>query len=190
MKRGCKIFLFRHGQTYFNRDNKFTGFIDSKISSAGKDDAKIVALRLKNEKISIAFHTSLTRSKETLNEVLKFHKNVRLIEDDRMIERHYGELSGKTHYEVVKKFGVRKYDEWHRGFNSRPPKGESFSDVEKRVKSFIKDLKEFVKKENVNIAISAHGNSIRLFRKIMESLSVKETCEIFVPYDKVYVYEI
>ncbi|MDP2947035.1 MAG: 2,3-bisphosphoglycerate-dependent phosphoglycerate mutase [Nanoarchaeota archaeon] len=190
MKRGCKVFLFRHGQTYFNRDNKFTGFIDSKLSPAGKDDAKIVGLRLKNEKIGIAFHTSLSRSKETLNEVLKFHKNVRLVQDNRIIERSYGDLSEKTHLEVVKKYGTKKYDNWHRSFDKRPPKGESFADVEKRVKSFINYLEELIKKENVNIAISAHGNSIRLFRKIMENLSVKETCEMFVPYDQVYEYEI
>jgi 2,3-bisphosphoglycerate-dependent phosphoglycerate mutase len=187
---GCKIYLFRHGQTYYNRDSKFTGSFDSKLSNTGKEDAQIVAIRLKNKKFGIAIHSSLSRSKDTLKEVLKFHKNVKLIEDDRMIERSYGDICGNTHLEVVKKYGHKKYDYWHRGFSGRPPKGESFADVEKRVASFIKDLKELAKKEKTNIAISAHGNSIRLFRKIMENASEKEACSWAIPYDNFYEYEI
>jgi 2,3-bisphosphoglycerate-dependent phosphoglycerate mutase len=110
--------------------------------------------------------------------------------DDRIIERNYGELSGKTHLEAVKKFGVEKYDRWHRSWNTRPPNGESFADVEGRVAQFIKDLKILSKKEKGNIVISAHGNSIRLFRKIIENLSIKETCDLFIPYDCVYVYSV
>lgn len=189
MEKRFKVFLFRHGQTFYNRDSKFTGWTDSKLSKTGKEDAQIVAIRLRSEKIGIAFHTSLSRSKDTLKEVLKYHKNIRLIEDDRMIERSYGRLCGKTHLEVVKNFGVNKYDYWHRSFKGRPPKGESFADVEKRVKSFISDLKKLIKREKVNIAISAHGNSIRLFRKIMEKASEEEACKWSIPYDAVFEYE-
>jgi 2,3-bisphosphoglycerate-dependent phosphoglycerate mutase len=186
-----KIFLFRHGQTEFNRDSKFTGFSDSKLTKTGIEDAKIVAERLKKEKFQIAFHTSLSRSKDTLKEVLKSHPEcIEILEDDRMKERNYGDINGKTHLQVVQKFGVEKYDLWHRSWDIRPPKGESFKDVEKRVKSFIVGLKKLAKETKANIAISAHGNSIRLFRKIMENLSLKETCEIYIPYDKVYEYEI
>ncbi len=189
MGKELKIYVFRHGQTEYNRDSKFTGFVNSKITKTGLEDAKIVALRLKDKKFQVAFHTSLSRSKDTLKEVLKFHPECEeLIEANHMIERNYGELNSQTHLQVVRNFGVKKYDEWHRSWNVRPPKGESFADVEKRVKIFIKDLKEFMKKEKVNVAISAHGNSIRLFRKIMEGLSIKETCELYVPYDKVFEY--
>lgn len=191
MKKELKIFIFRHGQTVFNRDSEFTGFFDSKLTETGKADAKIVAERLKKEKFQIAFHTSLSRSKDTLKEVLKFHPECKeVLEDDRIKERDYGELDGKTHLYVVKKFGVKKYDLWHRSWDIRPPKGESFKDVEKRVKAFILDLKKLMKRTNCNVAISAHGNSIRLFRKTMEKLSIKKACEIYVPYDKVYTYQI
>ncbi|MEM4182100.1 MAG: histidine phosphatase family protein [Candidatus Pacearchaeota archaeon] len=186
-----KIFVFRHGQTEFNRDNKFTGFFDAKLTKAGIEDAKIVAERLKKERIGIAFCTSLSRSKDTLKEVLKYHQECKeIIEDDRMIERSYGDLAGKTHWEIVQKFGVKKYDDWHRSWDVRPPGGESFKDVEKRVKSFIIDLKRIAKEKKCNIAISAHGNSIRLFRKIMENLSIKETCSLHIPYDRVFEYKI
>ena len=191
MKKELKIYVFRHGQTEYNRDSKFTGSVDAKITKTGLEDAKIVAIRLKDKKFPVAFHTSLSRSKDTLKEVLKFHPECKkLICDDRMVERSYGALNSQTHLQVVRKHGFKKYDEWHRSWNVRPPKGECFADVEKRVKIFIKDLKEFMKKEKVNVAISAHGNSIRLFRKIMEGLSIKKTCELFIPYDKVFEYKI
>lgn len=186
-----KIYVFRHGQTKFNRDNKFTGFLDIGLTRAGKEDAKIVAERLWGKEFEAAFYTRLSRSWDTLREVLKYHPECKkLIRDDRMIERGYGKLQGKTHWQVVKKYGSKKYDEWHRGFRSRPPGGESFADVEKRVRSFIKYLMIFMKKERVNVAISASGNSIRLFRKIMENASEEEACGWFIPYDSYYEYSV
>lgn len=188
-KEKFEIYLFRHGQTEFNRDSKFTGHVDAKITKTGLEDAKIVSERLKNKKIGLAIRTSLSRSEDTLKEVLKKHPECKeIIVDDRIIERSYGNLQKKTHWQVVQKYGPEKYDLWHRSFSERPPKGESFSDVEKRVSLFIKDLKKLVKEKKCNIAISAHGNSIRLFRKIMEKSSKEEACSWFIPYDKVYVY--
>jgi 2,3-bisphosphoglycerate-dependent phosphoglycerate mutase len=165
--------------------------MDSKLAPTGIDDAKIVSERLRSKRFGIAIHTSLSRSKDTLKEVLKLHPECKIIlQDDNIKERNYGDLNGKTHLEIVKKFGFEKYDLWHRSWNVAPPKGESFADVEKRVKIFVADLKKLVRKEKMNVAISAHGNSIRLFRKIMEGLSTKETCELYIPYDKVYEYDL
>ncbi len=187
----CKIYIFRHGQTFFNQQGKFTGFIDSKLDKKGIEDAKILAERLKNKEFKIAFQTRLSRSKDTLKEILKYHPECRrIIEDNRIIERNYGKLSGKSHWEIVKKHGFKKYGLWRRSFSVRPPGGESFKDIESRVKSFINDLKILIKKEKTNICISAHGNSIRLFRKIMENASEKEAVSWFIPYDDYYEYEI
>jgi len=86
--------------------------------------------------------------------------------------------------------GEKEYQIIHRGYNIPPPGGESFAMVEKRVKSFIKYLKSFIKKNRVNVAISAHGNSIRLFMKIMENLNINETEKLTIPYDKVFMYKV
>ena len=191
--KGYKIYLFRHGQTTFNRDGRFTGFKDSKLTSEGKLQARIIAKKLKNKKFQVAIQTRLSRSKDTLKPVLKFHPECKIIlEDDRMIERSYGNLSGKSHQEIIKKYGQVQYDRWHRGYEikDRPPNGECFADVEKRVKLFIKDLKKFMGGNEVNVAISAHGNSIRLFRKIMERAPKKNVVKWFIPYDKVFEYSI
>jgi len=213
-----KIYLFRHGQTTYNRDGRFTGQSEARLTKKGREHAKTIAKKLKNKSFQMAIHTRLSRSKDTLKPVLKDHPEcVLIIQDDRMIERSYGELQGMTHEQFVDRIGRQEYDlrvhgdaienlesklrkkvekflgteqyeAIHRGYNVAAPKGESFKDVEKRVKSFIKDLRKFMKKNKVNVAISAHGNSIRLFRKIMEKASVEETVKWFIPYDKVFEY--
>lgn len=214
------IYLFRHGQTEFNRDHRFTGWMDSKLTFQGIRDAKIIAKKLKNKKIDIAFETKLSRSKDTLKEVLKFHPECnKIIIDNRMIERNYGKLNGLSHEEFIKKIGNQEYDllrhgdaienlseenkkqvkkilgeeEFkliHRGYDIPPPGGESFADVEKRVSEFIKFLKSYIKQNRVNVVISAHGNSIRLFRKIIEKKPKSEVVKWKIPYTKVFHYTI
>ncbi len=186
-----KIYVFRHGQTTFNRDKKFTGFKNPNLTKLGVKQAKIVSKKLKNKKFQVAFYTRLSRSKDTLNEVLNYHPEcARIAKDDRMIERSYGTLAGKSHQWIIDRYGLEQYNKWHRGYFDRPPKGESFADVEKRVKSFINDVIKFMKKEKVNVAVSASGNSIRLFRKIMEKASEKEASSWSIPYDNYYEYDI
>jgi 2,3-bisphosphoglycerate-dependent phosphoglycerate mutase len=194
--------------------------LNPKLTAKGVRNARSVAGRLRNKKFEVAFYTKLIRSKQTLNEVLIYHPECeRFIEDNRMIERNYGKLNGKTHDSFIHRIGKKllrldvqgdaienlspekreevehllgkeEYNLIHRGYNVPPPGGESFAMVEKRVSSFMKDLFKMMKKEKVNVAISAHGNSIRLFRKIMEKASVKETVKWFIPYDKVFEYTI
>src|SRR3989344_2438414 len=186
-----KIYLFRHGQTTYNRDKKFTGFHNPGLTNLGKKQAQKIAKILKNRKFQVAFYTRLKRSKQTLKKVLKYHPECKtLIKDDRMIERDYGKLQGLSHDKIIKKYGNEQFEIWHRSFYVPPPKGESFAMVETRVASFIKFLKIYMKKNKINVAISAHGNSIRLFRKIMEKSSIRETTSWFIPYDKVFVYNL
>ena len=213
-----KVYLFRHGKTFFNAKGIFTGWKESKLTSEGIGNAKKVAEILKKKKFQVAFQTRLSRSKDTLKYVLKFHPECKkIITDDKMIERSYGILEGTSHKnfideigkkmvdlkiegnaienlspnerkKVEKFLGEEEYKTIHRGYNVAVPKGESFADVEKRVKKFIIYLKKFIKKNKVNAAISAHGNSIRLFRKIMEKTSKNKAVGWFIPYDKVFEY--
>jgi len=219
-KRKYKIYLFRHGQTTYNRDGRFTGQGEARLTDEGQRHAETIAKELKNKKFQVAIQTRLSRSKNTLKPVLKFHPECKLIlQDDRMIERSYGDLQGTTHEQFIDKIGKQSYDlrvhgdaienlepklrdkveeflgnaEYkaiHRGYKVAAPGGESFWDVEKRVKKFIKWLKKYMRKNKVNVAISAHGNSIRLFRKIMERVPKKKVVSWFIPYDKVFEYSI
>lgn len=185
------IYLFRHGQTYYNKQKVFTGWKDSKLTPLGIKQAKIIAKKLKNKKIQVFFQTELSRSKDALKEVVKYHPEAReIITANRMIERSYGDLEGISHKATIKKYGKKQFDIWHRSYNIPPAKGESFAMVEKRIVIFIKGLVKFIKKERVNVGISSHGNSIRIFRKIWEKKTEQECVKWFIPYDKVYTYKV
>lgn len=215
-----KIYLFRHGQSYFNKVHKFTGWKDSKLTSQGIKDAKKVAKKLKDKKFQLAYQTRLSRSKDTLKQVLKYHPECKtIITDDRMIERSYGKLQGFSHKSFIKKEGIDSYKtllHWHkidhlkgkekidfikkmgeaelkiirRSYDIPPPGGESIKMVEKRVNSFIKDLLKKMKKEKINVAISAHGNSMRPFRKYFEKLTQEQMMELENPWDDYFEYTI
>jgi len=185
------IYLFRHGQTYFNESHRFTGWKDSKLTKQGIKEAKKVALKLKNKKFQVAYQTRLSRSKDTLKNVLKYHPECKkIITDDRMIERSYGNLEGKFHSTIIKKYGKKQFDELHRSYNITPPKGENIKQVEKRVLSFIKDLIKYIKKNKVNVAISAHGNSMRPFRRYFEKLTIKQMTALENPWDDYFEYKV
>lgn len=185
------IYLFRHGQSEFNLTKTFTGWLDVKLTPLGIEQAKALGVMLKDKKIDIAYTAPISRTQDTLKEVLVFHPECRqTIIDKRLLERSYGDLAGKTHAETIAKYGQEQFDKWHRGWSDRPPGGESFADVEIRVQSFVDDLKAKYSGQNQNIAISASGNSIRLFRKIMENSTIEDACSWTIPYDQFFEYEI
>jgi len=215
-----KIYLFRHGQTFYNRDHKFTGWKDSRLTPKGIQDARTVGQKLKGKRIDYAIQTHLSRSKDTLRHVLKHHPECKgIITDDRMIERSYGRLQGKSHDAFVKEKGTEWYQtllQWHtvdhlagkdredfvkevgeaelqiirRSYTTRPPGGESVKDVEKRVNSFIKDLLAFMKREKANVAISAHGNSMRPFRRHFEKFGIEKMMTLENPWDDYFEYTV
>jgi len=183
------IYLFRHGQTHFNKRKMFTGWKDATWTAKGKMNASLVGRKLRNRRIDAAFSSNLTRSKETLREVLKHHRECKAVfRDDRMLERCYGELQGHSHSAFIRKFGKALYDKYHRAYNFPPPHGESVRMVEGRVKSFIKDLLVFIRKYKVNVAISAHGNSMRPFRRYFEKASIQQMMKWEMPYDDFFEY--
>ena len=212
------IYLFRHGQTTYNEHGWFTGCLDAKMTKSGYRSAGTIARKLQNKNIDVAYHSHLSRSKETLKEVLRFHPECReILEDDHLIERCYGDLEGRSHRsfqdEVKKKVLAaveQKYGELenpsrqkfgaeaaqqifqavHRSYDVPPPDGESLKTVEKRVRSFIKDLLKKMKKERINVAISAHGNSMRPFRRYFEKLSVAEMLQLENPWDEYFEYTV
>jgi len=183
------ICIFRHGETYYNRGKRFTGWVNSRLTSKGIKQSNVIAEELRKKTFQIAFKTSLSRSSDTLKTVLKYHPECKkVIVDDRMIERSYGNLQRKFHKTVIQKYGKRQFDIWHRSYDVPPPGGESIRMVEKRVLSFINDLIILIKKERVNVVISAHGNSMRPFRRYFENLTIKQMVKLENPYDKYFDY--
>jgi len=185
------IYIFRHGETNFNRSKRFTGWVNSRLTPKGIEQANLIAEILKEKTFQIAFKTSLSRSSNSLKIVLRYHPECKkVIVDDRMIEGSYGDLERKYHKTVIKKYGKRQFDLWHRSYDVPPPGGESIKMVEKRVLSFVKDLLSLMKREKVNVAISAHNNSMRPFRRYFENLTIKQMMELENPYNKYFDYPI
>ena len=111
-----KIYIFRHGETTYNRDRRFTGFDDPPLTELGLKQAKIIAEKLKDKNFEIAYQTSLKRSQDTLKEVLRYHSDCKeIIVDDRMMERNYGSLKGTLHADFIAQKDQEKFDLIHRG---------------------------------------------------------------------------
>lgn len=185
------IYLFRHAQTYFNKNHYFTGWIDSRLTPFGKEQAKKVARKLQGKKIDVAFQTSLSRSRDTLREVLKSHPECkRVFTDDRMAERCYGKLQGTSHDRFKRTHTDEELHLIRRSYDRPPPGGESIRMVEARVLPFLRDLIAYMRKNRVNVAISAHGNSMRPFRRYFERLTIRQMMELENPWDGYFEYRI
>ncbi len=97
-----KLFVFRHAETTDNKREIFSGWRDPKLTLKGLEQAQEIAEQLKREKISYAFTSHLRRARETLKIVLETHKDVPVFIDDRLIERCYGLLQGRSKRKVAK----------------------------------------------------------------------------------------
>ena len=185
----CKLFVFRHAQTFDNKYPKFSGWRDSRLTLYGEEEAHLTKMHLKKEIIDYAFQSHQRRSKDTLKIVLEGHKKIPIFTDDRIIERCYGTLQGKSKLKF-KKNDAKHYQQLHRGYSVPPPKGESLKMINGRINSFIHDLIKFLRKNPGNAAISCHGNSMRMMRKHLEKLNVKQTRAVENPQDKPIIYSI
>ncbi len=185
----AKIFIFRHGQTSYNREKIFTGWDDPDIDDDGIKECMEIAEQLRNERPTKAYTSDLKRAQHTLYIALgEKGKDVPVVIDSRIKERSYGELTKMSKTETQQKY-PREYPLWHRSYDVAPPGGESIADVEKRVLPFIKEMLSKMKKDDV-VFISVHGNSLRPMRKYFEKLSTEEMCTFEHPRAKVYKYKL
>jgi len=185
----CKLFIFRHAETFDNSRRIFSGWRDSQLTLKGLSQAQEIAEQLKQQRIDYAFTSHLSRARKTLEIVLQGHPSVPVFTDDRLIERCYGVFQGKS----KRKMEHEKpdwYAQVHRGYDFAPPKGESLAMVDKRVISFLEQLRDWLKQNPGNVAISCHNNSIRPFRRIFENLSIVQMCKLESSQDCAVIYEV
>ncbi len=184
----CKLFVFRHSETTDNSNGVFSGWRDSELTQKGLLQAKETAKQLANYKIDYAFTSHLKRATKTLNIVLENHPQIPVFVDDRLIERCYGLFQGRSKRELEDE-DPQFFADFHRGYTTAPPEGESIAMVERRVLPFFEQLRGWLEQNQCNVAISCHNNSIRPFRRIFENLSLKQMCEIESPHDRALVYD-
>jgi len=202
-----KLILTRHGQSTWNAENRFTGWVDVDLSEKGKEEAKKSGelIRELNIKINISYTSYLKRASETLTIVLKtLNLPMKFNTSWELNERHYGALTGLNKDEMKKKLGEDKVHQFRRSWDLRPdpldknnpyhplniatykeiplekiPDTESLKDTYERVINFYK--RDIEKKTNENILISAHGNSIRALCKHLFNLDNNEISKLEIP---------
>tara|TARA_B100000579_G_C22759548_1_gene818235 strand:- start:643 stop:1356 length:714 start_codon:yes stop_codon:yes gene_type:complete len=202
------LILVRHGQSIWNLEKRFTGWVDVDLTEKGELEAEKAGLLIKKEKIDINFYYSSlqVRANNTLKIIQKIlNDEKKFIRAWQLNERHYGALTGLNKVEMNKKIGKDKIYEFRRSWDTKPealskqspyhptnieiykkipkeliPNTESLKDTYERViKYFKKEIKKKLK--NKNVLISAHGNSIRALCKNLFNLDNNQISNLEIP---------
>jgi 2,3-bisphosphoglycerate-dependent phosphoglycerate mutase len=188
----ARLVLLRHGESQWNLENRFTGWVDVPLSPRGIQEAKDAGEKLRSFKFDRAFTSVLTRAIETLRLVLEAIGQTAIpIEKDKALnERMYGELQGLNKAETAEKYGEQQVKIWRRSYDVRPPGGESLKDTAERVLPYYEQtIKPYLLKGEA-ILVAAHGNSLRALIMELEQLSREQVLELNVPTGAPLLYEL
>ena len=204
------LILVRHGQSEWNLENRFTGWVDVDLSPKGKLEACKAGelLKEKNLKIDYFFSSYQKRAVNTLKLILNTLriKDVQITRAWQLNERHYGALTGLNKDEMKKIYGEKKIHEFRRSWDTSPdplsrnnpnhpinidvykdipleniPDTESLKDTYDRVLPYFKKEIQNKLDDNKNVLIAAHGNSIRAICKFLFQLDNKKITQLEIP---------
>ena len=188
------LVLVRHGQSQWNLENRFTGWVDVPLTEKGREEARRGGELLARENIRFtkAYTSDLVRAQETLDIVLKAlgQTNIPIIRNQALNERHYGDLQGLNKAETAEKFGKEQVHIWRRSYDVAPPGGESLKDTAARTLPYFNDkiVADLAKGENILVA--AHGNSLRSIVMSLDGLSKEEVLALEIATGVPIVYEL
>ncbi len=214
-----KLVLLRHGESTWNQENRFTGWVDVSLSQKGTQEAAEAGRVLKREgyEFDTAFTSLLKRAIKTLWLVLEEMDLmwIPVQRDWRLNERHYGALQGLNKAETAAKHGDAQVQIWRRSYAIRPPevavddpmypghdlryqqldpalipRTECLEDVVARFLPFWKDHIVPVITSGKRVLITAHGNSLRALVKYLDGISEEEILELNIPTGIPLVYEL
>src|SRR5579862_2100281 len=170
-----KLILLRHGQSLWNLENRFTGWIDIELTKQGELEAEEAGkkIRLAGIRLDQAFTSVLKRAIDTLTICLHAacQEGIPIEYDQALNERHYGDLQGLNKDETAQKFGADQVKIWRRSYDVRPPNGESLEDTAARTLPYFYDKIMPSLKAGKNVLISAHGNSLRAIVMKLDNLN-------------------
>jgi 2,3-bisphosphoglycerate-dependent phosphoglycerate mutase len=214
-----KLVLVRHGQSTWNLENRFTGWIDVGLSELGIEEAKSAARLLLEGKYTfdVAFTSVLKRAIQTLWIILEEMDLtwIPVSRSWRLNERHYGALQGLNKSETAAKHGADQVLLWRRSYDIRPPeldrdddmypgKDPRYAGLEERDIPLAECLKDTVErflpywhntivptlKQGKKVLISAHGNSLRALVMYLDNISEKEIVSLNIPTGIPLIYEL
>ena len=187
------LILVRHGQSEWNAKNLFTGWKDPGLTDQGVSEAKNAGKLILGQKIEfdVMYTSMLSRAQKTGDIILRTlnHKEIPIIKNEALNERHYGSLAGLNKDDARKKWGEEQVHIWRRSFDIPPPDGESLKDTADRVLPYFEA--EIMPKviSGSSILIAAHGNSLRALIMKLDSISSEDIVKLEIPTGAPIQYE-
>jgi 2,3-bisphosphoglycerate-dependent phosphoglycerate mutase len=211
-----KLVLLRHGESGWNRENRFTGWTDVDLSAQGVEEARAAGrlLRAGSYAFDLAHTSLLKRAIRTLNLALEELDQlwIPIRKDWRLNERHYGALQGLNKAETAAKFGEAQVLAWRRSYDTPPPaleagdaryeardpryqgvavpKTECLKDTVARVIPYWNEAIAPAIRAGKRVLVAAHGNSLRALVKHLDGISDAEIVVLNVPTGVPLVYEL
>ena len=187
-----KLILLRHGESQWNLENRFTGWVDVELTPKGEEEAKHAGELIAEIPIDKVYTSVLKRAKNTAQIALTVSSRTELPteRDQALNERHYGDLQGLNKAETAKQYGDEQVHIWRRSYDIPPPNGESLKDTAARTIPYFesKILPEI--ESGKNILIVAHGNSLRSIVMYLDKLTKEQVLELNIPTGTPLVYNI
>ncbi len=187
-----KLILARHHESEWNKLGKWTGLRDRHLDEYGFEKSADMGLLIEDLTIDYAFASMLVRSIETLSCMLNVCKryNVPTEHSAALNERDYGDYTGRNKWEMEKLLGHDEFDKLRRGWDHPIPNGESLKMVYSRVVPYFLEKILPRVKEDKNILVVAHGNSLRALIKYIEKISDDGMVKIEMPFGAIVIYEL
>ena len=184
------LVLLRHGESQWNLENRFTGWINVHLSPEGYEEARAAAQKISGYRFDRAFTSRLVRATATLRIVLLAigQGQVPIEENQALNERMYGDLQGLNKEETAKRYGAEQVEVWRRSYEVRPPGGESLQDTAARVLPYYEEQIKPALDQGNTVLIVAHGNSLRALVMHLEHLSPQQIVELTIPTGTLLVY--
>jgi 2,3-bisphosphoglycerate-dependent phosphoglycerate mutase len=183
--------LVRHGQSLWNLQNRFTGWVDVPLTERGRDEARAAGEALRGIAFDVAYTSALRRAQETLALVMDAAGlDVPVIRDAALNERDYGDLAGLDKAETAERYGAEQVHVWRRSFDVAPPGGESLQDTAARALPFFERAILGDLRHGRDALVVAHGNSNRSIVMRLDALGPDEVVALELATGVPLVYEL
>jgi len=185
------LVLVRHGESQWNLENRFTGWVDVPLTDTGRREAARAGELLMGTPFDIAYSSVLLRANETLEIILRGvgQTDLPVVRDEALNERHYGELQGLNKAETAKKYGDEQVHIWRRSYDVPPPGGESLKDTAARTLPYYDRAIAAQVAAGKNVLVVAHGNSLRSIVMQLDHLTREQVLELNIPTGVPIVYD-
>jgi 2,3-bisphosphoglycerate-dependent phosphoglycerate mutase len=188
------LVLVRHGQSLWNLENRFTGWVDVPLTPKGREEAQRAGRQLKDVRFDVAYTSGLTRAQDTLKLILAElgQPELPVIRDPALNERHYGDLQGLNKEETARRYGEEQVKLWRRSYDVPPPGagGESLELTAKRTLPFYDRCIAQDLKQGKTVLVAAHGNSLRSIMMSLDQLTPEQVLALELATAVPVVYEV